>query len=285
MASLMWVRPVSTSICLHVDVGHVIGERRRPEELAGLLVEGEDVASFSDIDHDVAFLALGNLRIDPFDEFGIGADFGVDQRSLVDMVGIPIVAGQMLVVPDELAGIDVERERAVAVEFRRRLVGYSVGVSVVPLQPRIGNRIGNRPVEYAAFRIVGTGQAPGRRDAPFRLDVAPAVAARLAGSGGVVELPQLLARARIVRGDETAGACDAGAVADDLAVSDDQATGMFGLGFELEGLCLPAQFPGFCVDRDNIAVGRGEIDHVLEDGEGLGARQVGPADLVAISLG
>jgi hypothetical protein len=278
----MWVRPVSTSI---VDVGHVIGERRRPEESPGLLVEREDVAGFRDLDHNVVLLALGNVRIDPFDELRIGTDLGVDQGPLVNMIGIPIVAGQMLIIPDELAGIDVERERAVAVELRGRLVGHGGGVSVMPLQPRIGNRIGNRPIEHATFRIVGPGQAPGRGDALFGIDAAPAVAARLAGARRVVKFPQLLAGARVMGGDEAAGARDAGAVADDLAVGHDQPAGMLGLGLELEGLGLPAQLAGARVDRHDIAVGRGEIDHVLEDRRDLGARQVGGPDLGRQVLG
>ena len=86
-------------------------------------------------------------------------------------------------------------------------------------------------------------------------------------------------------GDEAAGAGDAGAVADDLAVGDDQAAGMLGLGLELERLGLPAQLAGARVDRHHIAVGRGEIDHVLEDRRHLGARQVGGPDLGRHVLG
>jgi len=58
-----------------------------------LLIERENIARLGDIDDDVVLLARGNLWIDPFDGLRIGADRGVNQRPLVNVVGIPIVGG------------------------------------------------------------------------------------------------------------------------------------------------------------------------------------------------
>ena len=47
----------------------------------------------------------------------IGRDAGPHQHPLLVVVGVPIVGGQLLVVPDQLAGLDVQRNRRVAVEI------------------------------------------------------------------------------------------------------------------------------------------------------------------------
>ena len=73
-----------------------------------------------DLDHDVALLPARNVGVDPLHRAGIGIDRGPQQRSLVDVVGIPVVAGQVLVIPDELAGIDVQRHRRVRVQVVAR---------------------------------------------------------------------------------------------------------------------------------------------------------------------
>ena len=90
---------------VHVDVGIVVGERPRPQELAGRLLEGEHAAALGDRDHDVALLVRHERRADPFDVLGIGADAGVHENALVIVIRVPVVAGQLLVVPDELAGL------------------------------------------------------------------------------------------------------------------------------------------------------------------------------------
>ena len=83
-----------------------------------------------------------------------------------------------------------------------------------------------------------------------------------------------------MRGEKTTRARRAGPVADDLAVGDDQAAGVLGLGREVVGLGLPAQLAGLDVDSDDIAIGRGEIDHVLVDRHRLRARQLRRPDLL-----
>ena len=65
----------------------------------------------------------------------------------------------------------------------------------------------------------------------------------------------------------------AGAVGQHLAVGDEDAARLLAAIVELE---LPALLTGLGVDRDQKAVGRGEIDHVLIDADALLARDVAP---------
>ncbi len=67
-----------------------------------------------------------------FTNFGIGIQPRADQRALVGVIGVPVVAGEMLIVPDELPGLGVERDGRVAVKIRRRACG----------RPRRGCRCG-----------------------------------------------------------------------------------------------------------------------------------------------
>ena len=40
----------------------------------------------------------------------------------MDVIEVPVVAGQVLVVPDELAGLDVDGDGGVAVEFGKIII-------------------------------------------------------------------------------------------------------------------------------------------------------------------
>ncbi len=115
--------------------------------------------------------------------------------------------------------------------------------------------------------------APRARGALFDRHVAPGVAARLAGRGRGEELPEQTPGHRVVRGDEAvlALALLAGPVGQHLAVGDEDAARLLAAIVELE---LPALLTGLGVDRDQEAVGRGEIDHVLIDADALLARDI-----------
>src|SRR5690606_4539978 len=176
-------------------------ERRRPQELAGVSIVNPYAAALADRDDDVAFGAALELRADPLHVLGIGIDDGADQHLLLVDVHVPVIARQMLVVPDELARIDVERDRGVAVEVRGRVPRYRLVIAAVPVRARIGHRIRDAPVHDPALGIVGARQSP-RRRAPFaRRRAAPRLVAGLAGAGRGIEAPDLLARPRVVRDD------------------------------------------------------------------------------------
>src|SRR5271165_6537972 len=89
-----------------------------------------------------------------FPAAGEWTDAGVHENALVIVIRVPVVAGKLLVVPDELAGLHVERDRRVAIEVGRRGQRHSVGAAV-PRQPRIGVWVGDAPVQHLAIGIVG----------------------------------------------------------------------------------------------------------------------------------
>src|SRR5262249_58067747 len=90
--------------------------------------------------------------------------------------------------------------------------------AAVTFEPGVGLGIGDRPIKRLAFRIVRTRQPPAAGDALLGRYIAPGIAARLAGRGGGVELPDFFPGSRVVRRDEASGARLAGAAGDDLAL-------------------------------------------------------------------
>src|SRR5262249_43790624 len=141
---------------------------------------------------NVALLPARNIGVDPFHRGGIWIERGAQQRSLVDVVEIPIVPRQMLVVPFELPGLDIEPPRRIGIEIGGRGLRGALRAAVT-FEPGVRLGIGDRPIKRLAFRIVRTRQPPTAGDAPLGRYIAPRIAARLAGSGGVVELPDFLA--------------------------------------------------------------------------------------------
>ena len=257
----------------HVDVRIVEGERPRPQELAGLLRDRKHAAAFGDGDDDVLLGAGRHRRIDPFDESRVRAHAGANQDAFLVVVGVPIVAGQFLEVPHQLAGLDVERHGRVAIELCRRCLGDGV-VAAVAFESRVRIGIGHAPIDDFADRIVRARQAPRAGGPLVDRHVAPGVAARLARRGRDVELPDLFACPRVVSGDEAELALSllTGAVRDHLAIGDQQSAGgdlaVVDLGF-------PAQLAGPGIERQQESVRRAEVDHVLVDAEALAARRRG----------
>src|ERR1019366_3096238 len=182
-------------------VGIVVGERVGPEELAGAAIEHEDAAGFAHGGEDVTLLTLLDCRVDPLDEFGIGREARVDESALVGVVGIPIVAGQVLVIPGEFAGGGIEGDGGVAVEIGGRGTGDGVGVAVVAEGALVGHGVGDAPVDELADGIVSAGEAPGGGLTILDVGAAPGFIAGLTDVGGGVEAPGFLAGEGVLRGD------------------------------------------------------------------------------------
>src|SRR5262245_46623975 len=200
-----------------MEFRHVERERRRPDELAGLPVKHPDAAGLADRDDHIPLLAALDVRVDPFHRDWIGVDGGANERALMDMIEVPVIARKVLVVPLELPGLDVDRDCRVAVELGRRLARHSVDVAMaLPARPRLG--IGDAPIEHLANGIIGAGQTPGAGDAPFGRKLAPGITAGFAFGGRVVELPELLAGLGVMRREKAIRASFARAVGDYLAV-------------------------------------------------------------------
>ena len=91
--------------------------RERPRRQTAGLLRDREHAAFGDGDDDVLLGAGCHTRINPFDESRVRAHAGADEKAFLVVVGIPVVAGQFLVMPDQLAGLDAERHGRVAVEL------------------------------------------------------------------------------------------------------------------------------------------------------------------------
>ena len=185
----------------------VVRERRGPEELARLAVVEPDAAALGGRDGDVARDAARDVRVDPFDVRGIGIDDGADQGLLVRDVHVPVVAGQMLVVPDELARVGIQRDRRVAVEVGRRVARDRVDVAAVTIGARVRHRVRDAPVEDSAHGIVASPGSPRSRRGARRRACRPTIrrrARRRRGSCGSATL--LCPCARRARRDSSSSA-------------------------------------------------------------------------------
>ena len=158
-----------------------------------------------------------NARIDPRDLARIRRDGRVDEQPLERMVEIPVI-DEMLVVPDDLAGLGVERERRVVIQV--------LLVRAAENELRGRDRHGRADVDAGQRRIEARHHP--RADVPALLHrhVAPALVAGLAGLRDRVRAPQLLAGRGVVRGDHAAFVRRIGLALparDDLAARDDRA--------------------------------------------------------------
>ena len=271
----MCATPVSTSMSSRMKCSRVVRKRHRPEELAGGAVVEPHAAAFADRDRDVALDAFRHVRVDPLHVPRIGIDDRADQRLFLVDVHVPVVAGQMLVVPDELARVGVERDRRVAVEIGRRMARDRVDVAAVPVAARVRHRVGDAPVDESPHGVVGAGQPPGRRAPLVDGLAAPGLVAGLAGAGARVEPPRFLARARVVRRDVAVRARRVAGAARDHFAFDDDGAGRVRLDRDR---CLPAHGARRGVERDDgvrLAARRRRrvIDHVAVDAERFDARR------------
>ena len=245
----------------------VIRERLGPQKLSRGAVQHEQAASFTDSDRQIDFLPARDVWINPLHEFGIGIEARAHQRSLMGVIGIPIVAREMLVIPGEFPGRGIERDGRVAVEIRGRGARDRVGISVMPRRALVRHRIGDAPVEHLAYRIVGARESPGRCQPLVDRRAAPGFIARFADCRSRVESPGFLAGESVVSRDiavrPIAGARAAG---DDLAF-DDQRAGSISARIDLG---LPARLAGTRVQADHETVGRGVGDDVLVNRQRFG---------------
>ena len=118
--------PVQVSLAgFHVDVGdvkfrNIEGKGGGPEKLALIPIEHPESSRLSHRNHDFPLLAARNLGVDPFHSRGIGIKGGSNEDSLLSVVGVPVIPGQMLVIPDQLTGFRIQGDGRIAVKFRGR---------------------------------------------------------------------------------------------------------------------------------------------------------------------
>src|SRR5215475_7496284 len=198
----------------------------------------------------------------------LAVDIDVVEQMDADLVIVPGIVGQILVIPDELAGIDIERDHGVGIEVvagaRLRIVLWH-RVAGAPDGETSGGIVGAGLPQAAASRLPGTGL------------VLPGLAARIAGLGDGIPTPQLLAGAGVEPGKPTAGRI-AGAIGDEHLAVDRQRRGIELLAaaelVDRGDLFVPDDLAAVAVDGDDAAVRQVGDDKVFPQGDAAGARDV-----------
>src|SRR5262245_36330817 len=185
----------------------------------------------------------------------LAVDYLVIEHVDADLVVIPRLVRRVLKVPDQLAGIDVERHRRVGVEV---VAGARLGIV-------LRHRIACAPDGESGRGVVGAGlPQPAATGLPGVVLVLPGLAAGLARLRDRIPAPELVAGARIERGHPAAGAAVTGAVGDEHFSLDRHRRGRKPfLVAELVGLgdfLVPDDLARITVERDHAAV-RQVADH------------------------
>src|SRR5262249_46891749 len=154
----------------------------------------------------------------------------------------------------ELPGLDVERQGRIGIEIGGRGLGGALGAAGA-VGAGVRGGVGGRPIKRVSRRVGRNRPPPTPCGAALGPYAAPRRAARGAGSGGVVELPDFLAGSCVVRRYEAAGARLAGAAGDDLALDHERRRRVLGELLVVLDLGLPADLAGARVERQQKAIG------------------------------
>ncbi len=235
-----------------VHFGEVLGR----DELAVGAVDDEEEAVLGRMQQHLARLA---------------ADLHVGQDHRLGGGVVPVVAGRLLVVPLVLAGVGVQRHHRAQVE-----VVAALGAARLV---RPGRAVAGAHVHQVELGVEGEAVPGGAPAAGFPVLAARVPGLRGLGHRGVFEglarvarhhepAPFLLARLRVVGGDEAAHAVFGAAVADDdLALEHARRAGD-GVAALLafERVFLPDLLAGGGVQRNQAAVEGGHVDLALVNG-------------------
>ena len=221
--------------------GGLLHERQTPDELAVGPVDG--VAHAVAVGFQVKLARLAVHR-------------RIHQHVLGDAVVVVRVVRRVLVVPLDLARIDVHRERAVGVEV------VAGPVLVVPVRAGVADA----PDQGVGLRVVAACD-PGRAAAVRgRALVLPGLRAGLAGRGDGVGAPDFLVGVEVGRRDPAADAVLGAGNARDREVLDDERSARDHLALVGIGdLALPGDLAGVLVGGDDAAVQRVRDDLVAPE--------------------
>src|SRR6185312_12137155 len=178
----------------------------------------------------------------------------VDQHVLRHAVVVVGIVGRVLVVPLDLAGIGVERQRAVGIEV------VAGPIFIIPVRAGVADA----PDESVGCRIVAS-RHPCRTAAARGsvLVVLPGFAAGLALAGDRVGAPDFLLGLEIGRRDPATDAVFRAGYARDGHVLDDQRCAGDDLALVRIGhLSLPGDLAGILVGRDQAAIERVRDDEI-----------------------
>ena len=194
----------------------------------------------------------------------------VDQDALERLVHVVRVAGDVLVVPLHLTGRGVERKRRVAVE---RVTGRAARVAVV----RLGLR--RTPVDESGDRVIAPGHPGVASRAKQERQIAPGVAAALAGASDGRGSPEQPAGAA-VDADDVAGvvtvtpaACHPG---DDRPIDDDRSVRKGVAFLAARDRRIPARLARPRVQPDDVRIESVQDDQILVDGKAAHLRRASP---------
>ena len=197
----------------------------------------------------------------------IGVHDRVDQDAFLNRVRVPVVAGEVLEVPDNLSGFHIDGERRVRVELGWSGARYRIGIAVVTCYSRIWAWYCGADVIQSRVWIVATGRAP-RRNVATLLERQPAPGGifRCAWQGRRPDAPQFLSRFSVMRDNEAPGPPTARATADYFPFDHGGSARMCHPRFIIGRLGFPDKLPRSSVQRDDVRILTQEVDFVAVDG-------------------
>ena len=247
---------------------------RRPQELARLAVQGVDDAGLTrNARYDLVRLAPVECRVDPLHCRRVRPHARVHQQAFEDVVHVPVVPGQVLVVPGDLSRFLIEGQGRVGIQH------IAARRSPDPFQGR--GRYRCAPVDQAQGGIVAAASPGADVTAVFPGQVAPTVAARLFRADDGVPAPDLRAGVWVVGSDIAGGGTvgrRTGAAADHLAAHD------HGPGGEISvHRHLPEETAVAGVECDQVRFVLGEVEYpVLVDRDVAHTRLAGGHGFAAV---
>ena len=209
----------------------------------------------------------------------------VQDLPLVTEVHVPLVIGQVLVIPGQLAGIGVYGQGAVGIQGVVGDAGHAHRVA------QGGGIVGRRGAEegQVGLRVVTAGHPEGTAGAFLQRHAVPGIAAVLARARDAVETPGLLAGIGI-QGHHVAAAgaaVGAGDAGHDLAAYGHRPAGEVKALVDHAYGTVPDHLAGLRIQRHHVQVGGAEIDPVTVQRDGLlpgGVHRLGQAPLVMPQL-
>ena len=185
--------------------------------------------------HHLAPLAGPQPRIDPGDLAGIRRHRRIHQQPFKGMIEIPVIH-DVLVIPDDLAGIRVQRQRRVVIQVRLVVSSQQ--------ELRRGRRHGSPDIEHVQLGIEARNHPRAHVPALRVGNSAPGFVARFARLGNRTRSPQFLAGNGVVRRDDAAIGAElelAAARRKNLAVGDERSRGLLRRSL---AIIDDARFPG-----------------------------------------
>ena len=197
---------------------------------------------------------------------GLAVDRKIDEHPLVDVIEVPGVVFEMLVVPLQLPGVGIDGEGRVRVH--RAVLGAGLGRQRPAHlgDPRIG--LAGAVIDEVLVGVIAPGNPRRGAEPALQRQSVPGVVIGVAGMGDGVDPPQLLAGLGVMAGDEAAaglGIAATGHALDHLAVDDEGAAGVAPALVPVGSGVVPHHLSGLGIERDDMGVRGGGDEIALID--------------------